>query len=98
MNAKAGFPPFPAWTWQVPQFFNIGVACTDAHVGTEVEHRIAMIVEDDAMGTVTATYGQLASRTSQFAQLLRKHGVNAGDRVLIRLPNNLDYPTAFSAP
>ena len=44
MNAKATFPPFPAWTWQVPQFFNIGTACTDAHVGTEVESRIAMIV------------------------------------------------------
>ncbi len=95
MNAKASFPPFPAWTWQVPQFFNIGVACTDAHVGTDVESRIAMIVEDDALGTVTATYAQLAARTSQFAQLLRKQGLNPGDRVLIRLPNCLDYPTAF---
>jgi acyl-coenzyme A synthetase/AMP-(fatty) acid ligase len=95
MNAKASFPPFPAWTWQVPQFFNLGVACTDAHLGTEVEARTAMIVEDDALGTVTATYGQLAARTSQFAQLLRKHGAAPGDRVLIRLPNSLDYPTAF---
>ncbi len=95
MNAKASFPPFPPWTWQVPQFFNIGTACTDAHVGTEVEDRLAMIVEDDALGTITATYGELAKRTSQFAQLLRKHGINPGDRVLIRLPNCLDYPTAF---
>ena len=79
----------------MPQFFNIGVACTDAHIGTEVENRIAMIVEDDALGTVTATYGQLATRTSQFAQLLRMHGLTPGDRVLIRLPNSLDYPTAF---
>jgi acyl-coenzyme A synthetase/AMP-(fatty) acid ligase len=95
MNAKASFPPFPAWTWQVPQFFNIGVACTDAHVGTDVESRIAMIVEDDALGTVTATYAQLSARTSQFAQLLRRRGLVPGDRVLIRLPNCLDYPTAF---
>jgi acetyl-CoA synthetase len=95
MNAKATLPPFPAWTWDVPEFFNIGVACTDAHVGTDVENRIAMIVEDDVLGTVTATYGELAIRTSQFAQLLRKQGVNAGDRVLIRLPNSIDYPTAF---
>ncbi len=95
MNAKASFPPFPAWTWQVPQFFNIGTACTDAHIGTEVENRTAMIVEDDVLGTVTATYAQLAARTSQFAQLLRKHGASPGDRVLIRLPNSLDYPTAF---
>lgn len=95
MNAKASFPPFPAWIWRVPTFFNIGVACTDAHAGTEVENRIAMIVEDDVSGTATATYGQLATRTSQFAQLLRKHAVNPGDRVLIRLPNSIDYPTAF---
>jgi acyl-coenzyme A synthetase/AMP-(fatty) acid ligase len=95
MNAKAVFPPFPAWTWSVPQFFNIGVACTDAHLGTDVGHRVAMIVEDDATGTATATYAQLAYRTSQFAQLIRKHDISAGDRVLIRLPNSLDYPTAF---
>jgi acetyl-CoA synthetase len=95
MNAKANFPPFPVWTWDVPEFFNIGVACTDAHIGTEVENRIAMIVEDDVLGTVTSTYGELAVRTSQFAQLLRKQGMNPGDRVLIRLPNSIDYPTAF---
>ena len=96
MNARSqAFPPFPAWTWHVPELFNIGVACTDAHIGTEVEGRLAMIVEDDNLGTVTATYGELAKRTSQFAQLLRKRGVSPGDRVLIRLPNCLDYPTAF---
>ena len=96
MNARSqAFPPFPAWTWRVPELFNIGVACTDAHIGTEVEDRLAMIVEDDNLGTVNATYGELARRTSQFAQLLRKRGVSPGDRVLIRLPNSLDYPTAF---
>jgi acyl-coenzyme A synthetase/AMP-(fatty) acid ligase len=96
MNARTqSFPPFPAWTWQVPDFFNIGVACTDAHISTEVEDRLAMIVEDDTLGTVTATYGELAKRTSQFAQVLRKRGVVPGDRVLIRLPNSIDYPTAF---
>src|SRR5258708_20650829 len=95
MNAPASFPPFPAWTWQVPQFFNSGVACTDAHLGSEVEERVAMIVEDDELGTSQASYAELARRTSQFAQLLRKHGIAPGERVLIRLPNGLDYPTAF---
>ena len=95
MNAKATFPPFPAWTWHVPEFFNIGVACTDAHLGTPVEERIAMVVEDDIAGTTVATYAHLAQRTSQFAQLVRKHDILPGDRILIRLPNSLDYPTAF---
>ncbi len=86
---------FPKWTWQVPAFFNIGSACTDAHLGTEIEQCTAMIVEDDVLGTTAITYGQLADRTSQFAQLLRKNGIVPGDRVLIRLPNGIDYPTAF---
>ncbi len=95
MNAKATFPPYAEWKWQVPEFFNIGVACTDAHLDTPVENRIAMIVEDDAQGTTSATFKQLAERSNQFAQVLRKHGVVAGDRVLVRLPNSLEYPIAF---
>ncbi|MBL8511795.1 MAG: acyl-CoA synthetase [Betaproteobacteria bacterium] len=89
-------PPLaPAWSWNIPEFFNIGVACTDAHLGSEIEARTAMIVEDDHLGTSTATYADLARLTSQFAQLLRKQGISPGERVLIRLPNSLDYPSAF---
>jgi len=54
-----------------------------------------MIVEDDALGTSSITYRELADRTSRFAQLLRGLGIAAGDRVLVRLPNSIDYPTAF---
>ena len=95
MNAKAPLPPFPTWTWQVPQFFNIGVACTDAHLDTPVESRTAMIVEDDTNGTSALSYRELAERSNQFAQILRKHAIRAGDRVLVRLPNSLEYPIAF---
>jgi acyl-coenzyme A synthetase/AMP-(fatty) acid ligase len=89
------FPPFPAWHWEIPARFNIGEACLDRHLGTPVAGQPAMIVEDDELGTSQATYAQLAERTSRFAQLLRNLGVGAGERVLIRLPNSLDYPTAF---
>jgi acetyl-CoA synthetase len=87
--------PFPEWKWEVPEFLNIGVACTDAHVETPAQTRTAMIVEDDALGTSSISYGELAARTSRFAQLLRNLGIAAGDRVLVRLPNSIDYPTAF---
>jgi acetyl-CoA synthetase len=82
-------------TWNLPEFFNIGVACTDAHLGTPTEKRVAMIVEDDTIGTSQATYGEFAASTDRFAQLLRDLGVAEGDRVLIRLPNSLAFPTAF---
>ncbi len=84
-----------SWAWNVPERFNIGVACTDAHLGSPVEQQMAMIVEDHALGTSTITFGELARRTSRFAQVLRNLGIHPQERVLVRLPNSLDYPTAF---
>ncbi|MEY3862990.1 MAG: hypothetical protein RIR60_1356 [Pseudomonadota bacterium] len=89
------FEEFPVWQWAVPKHFNIGAACTDKHLHTPIAQTVAMVVEDDALGTSQMTFAELASRTDQFAQLLRNSGVAAGDRVLIRLPNSLDYPIAF---
>ena len=89
------FEEFPEWQWQIPSHFNIGVACTDKHLGTPQADNIAMIVEDDALGTSQITFTELAHKTDQFAQLLRNLNVKVGDRVLIRLPNSLDYPIAF---
>jgi len=83
------------WSWNVPEFLNIGVACTDAHLGTDGEARVAMIVEDDAKGTSSITYAALADRAARFAQLLRNLGIARGGRVLVRLPNSIDYPAAF---
>ncbi|WP_036299836.1 acyl-CoA synthetase [Methylotenera sp. L2L1] len=86
---------FPKWDWQIPEHFNIGIACSDKHLGTAQANQIAMIVEDDTLGTSTITFAELALKTNLFAQVLRDLGVKVGDRVLIRLPNSLDYPIAF---
>ncbi len=86
--------PFPPWVWDVPERFNIGVACTDAHLGTPVADRAAVIVDHDG-ATEQLTFAELAERTARFAQLVRDVGCAAGDRVLIRLPNCLAYPIAF---
>ena len=89
------FENFPEWVWNIPAHFNIGVACSDKHLGTPQANNIAMIVEDDIRGTAQITFTELARKTDQFAQLLRNLDVKVGDRVLIRLPNSLDYPIAF---
>ena len=89
------FEQFPEWEWNIPKHFNIGAACTDRHLNTSAADSIAMIVEDDFLGTSQITFAELAKRTDQFSQLLRVLGVAFGDRVLVRLPNSLDYPTAF---
>ena len=83
------------WQWKVPEYFNIGAACTDAHLGSAAANRVAMIVEDDQAGISSATFEQLAEYTGKFAQLLRDYGIAVGERILIRLPNSLDFPTAF---
>ena len=89
------FEQFPEWEWNIPKHFNIGAACTDRHLNTSAASSIAMIVEDDVLGTSQITFAELAKRTDQFSQLLRVLDVAFGDRVLVRLPNSLDYPTAF---
>ncbi|MEQ1487504.1 MAG: acyl-CoA synthetase [Methylotenera sp.] len=89
------FEKFPDWVWNIPTHFNIGVACSDKHLGTPQADNIAMIVEDDTLGTSTITFAELARKTDQFAQVLRNLKVKVGERVLIRLPNSLDYPIAF---
>lgn len=92
MNALAAFP---AWQWQVPEYLNIGVACSDKHLDTPVAETTAMIVEDDVLGTSQISFNDLSKQTHQFAQLLRDQQIAEGERVLIRLPNCLDYPIAF---
>ncbi len=89
------FAPFPPWRWELPERFNIATACLDRHLGTPVAGELAMIVEDEALGVAEITYGELAERTGRFAALLGELGVAPRERVLIRLPNSLDYPTAF---
>jgi len=89
------FKPFPTWNWIIPEYFNIGEACSDKHLNSAQSDAIAMIVENDVLGTSQITFAELAHKTNQFAQLLRNLGVETGARVLIRLPNSLEYPIAF---
>jgi acyl-coenzyme A synthetase/AMP-(fatty) acid ligase len=87
--------PFPPWVWRIPERFNIGVACTDAHLDAPIATHEAVIVDHDDAVPETLTFTELAARTSRFAELLRQIGCDAGERVLIRLPNCIAYPTAF---
>ena len=87
--------PFPPWVWSIPDRFNIGVACTDAHLGTPIADRVAMIVDDEVQGLRQMTFAALAEQTSRFAEVLRELAVDRGERMLIRLPNCLEYPVVF---
>jgi acyl-coenzyme A synthetase/AMP-(fatty) acid ligase len=84
-----------SWRWNIPHHFNIGVACSDAHLASPVGERTAMIVENEKSGITRMTFAELARQSDRFAQLLRALRVDAGERVLIRLSNSLDFPIAF---
>ena len=60
------FTQFPQWVWSIPEAFNIGAACSDRHLGTLQADNIAMIVEDDTLGTSQITFAELSRKTDQF--------------------------------
>lgn len=83
------------WQWQLPTYFNICEACVDQHTSSDKANQPALIVEDESLGTSQVTYSQLAQKTSQFANLLQSLSLSPDNRILIRLPNSLEYPIAF---
>ena len=83
------------WVWDIPENFNIGVACSDRHINANNGEQIAMIVEDDVLGTSSITYNELASKTDCFAEIIKNLRLDKQARVLVRLPNCLYYPVAF---
>ena len=82
-------------TIEVPEFLNIGVACTSSHVGTDKENSTAMIIEDDKLGTDEITYKDLAEKSDQMCNFLSGIGIKPRDRVLVCLKNSLAYPISF---
>jgi len=60
-----------AWDWEIPEKFNIGEACTDSMNQDGRHDQIAMIVEDENLGTSSITYKELAIKSSQFAEFTK---------------------------
>jgi len=80
---------------EVPEFLNIGVACTSKHLGTKKENSTAMIIEDDKLGTDEITYKELSSKSDKICNFLSSIGIKPRDRVLVCLKNSLAYPISF---
>jgi acyl-coenzyme A synthetase/AMP-(fatty) acid ligase len=87
--------PLPRWTWDLPAYFNVAAACADAHAMGPRASREAVVIDDAAHGVRALSFAELAQATGRMAALLEDLGVAAGERVLIRLPNCLEYPVAF---
>lgn len=78
--------------WDIPERFNIGVACADAHAPDK-----PAIIDWSGDKPVTLTFGELAEKSNRFAAALAGLGVQHGDRVAILLPQCFETPIAHLA-
>ena len=74
---------YARFRWEVPERFNIADAICDRHLGGG---RTALVFEDAAGHGGHLTFEALAEQSRRLANALLAHGVGAGDRVGILLP------------
>ena len=65
---------------------NISYNCLDRHLGTWRRNKAALIWEGEPGDTRTLTYQQLHTEVCRFANVLKKQGVEKGDRVALYMP------------
>ncbi len=87
----------PFYKWFDDGELNASANCLDKHMGTPVENKTAVIFEADDGAVTKTSYKELLARVSQFANALKAHGVNKGDRVLIYMPMTLEGVIAMQA-
>ena len=80
-----------AHEWQVPERYNIAVDCCDKHP----PDKLAMIHEDFEGTVREVRWGELQELSNRFANVLRAHGVEKGDRVAMLLPPTPETAAAF---
>ena len=81
----------------IPEFFNIALACTENNFKANNHHtdNIAIIVDEDGKQVQQLTYSQLVKQSNQAANSLQGLGCKHGDRVMLCLPNCMEFPLAF---
>jgi acetyl-CoA synthetase len=87
----------PFYKWFEDGELNASANCLDKHIGTPVENKTAVIFEADDGAVTKTTYKELLVRVCQFANALKAHGIEKGDRVLIYMPMSLEGVIAMQA-
>ena len=82
----------PFAKWFIGGRLNVSYNCLDRHLGTPTANKAALIWEGEPAAPDkpgeqrTLTYQQLHREVCQFGNVLKRHGIGKGDRVLIYLP------------
>ncbi|TDB39666.1 MAG: acetate--CoA ligase [Actinobacteria bacterium] len=85
------------YTWFAGGTLNVSANCLDRHLDTWRRNKAALIWEGDDGSSRTFTYQQLHYEVSKFANVLKKKGIERGDRVAIYLPMIPELPIAMLA-
>src|SRR5690242_836181 len=86
----------PFYKWFEDGLINASYNCLDRHLET-IPNKTAIIFEADDGTIMRVSYKQLYHRVCQFANGLKKLGVDKGDRVLIYLPASIEAVVAMQA-
>jgi acetyl-CoA synthetase len=76
----------PHAQWFLGGRINISYNCLDRHLTTTRRNKAALIWEGEPGDTRTLTYQQLHTEVCRFANVLKKIGVEKGDRVALYMP------------
>ncbi len=76
----------PFARWFVGGTLNVSYNCLDRHVEAGRGDRVAYHFEGEPGDTRTITYADLLEEVCRFANVLKAHGVQRGDRVAIYMP------------
>ncbi|MDX6577679.1 MAG: acetyl-CoA synthetase [Blastocatellia bacterium] len=76
----------PHAEWFAGGKINISYNCLDRHLGTWRRNKAALIWEGEPGDTRTLTYQQLHTEVCRFANVLKRVGVEKGDRVALYMP------------
>lgn len=84
------------FAWGLPERFNIGIACCDAHAATQ--GNAPAIIDLGPDGAARAfSFAELASASNRLANVLSGRGIAAGDRIAILLPQGREVAIAHMA-
>jgi acetyl-CoA synthetase len=76
----------PHSKWYVGGKINMSYNCLDRHLTTGRRNKAAILWEGENGDTATLTYQQLHTEVCKFANVLKKMGIQKGDRVCIYMP------------
>jgi len=84
--------------WQVPSHFNIAHACLARWAShSHSAHRVAVITHRADASALTHSFAQLQAAAHALSHVLAQHGVKAGDRVAVVLPQRFETVVAYMA-